>query len=349
MGLGRTIALKGATFLGVLLAVLLIVVVTLGATGLSDNILRSLIGEELREQRQTLSIILRDPEELERVIDARRQELIKFYGLDEPWYHRLPSTVWMVLTLDLGSARTLRSFTGSSRVADIVLERLPNTILLVTTALAISSMIGLFLGTKLATKVGSRMDRAISYLSAVSYALPTWWIGILLIVVLSFRLNLFPLSGMYSIPPPATHLERLLDLLWHSTLPILTLVFVTFGGWAYAVRTLVLNVAQEDFVNVARAKGLPEGLVRRRYVLRVAAPPIVTNIILGLAGSLGGAILTETVFNWPGMGRLYYDAVLALDETVIIALTFIFTLIYIIARFCLEVLYVILDPRVRYR
>lgn len=348
MGLGRALAFRGATFLGVLIAVLLIVVVALGATGLSDNILKSLVGEELRELRQTLSITIREPEELERAIEARRQELVKFYGLDRPWYHRLPDTVWRVLTLDLGSARTLRSFTGSSKVADIVLERLPNTVLLVTTALAISAVIGLLLGTKLATKVGSRLDRAISYLSAASYALPTWWIGILLIMGLSFRLGLFPLAGMYSAPPPATIIGRFLDLLWHAALPIFTLVLVTFGGWTYAVRTIVLNIAQEDFVTVARAKGLPENLVRRRYVLRVAAPPIITNLILGLAGSLGGAILTETVFNWPGMGRLYYDAVLALDETVIIALTFLFTLIYIVARFCLEVLYVVLDPRVRY-
>ena len=86
----------------------------------------------------------------------------------------------------------------------------------------------------------------------------------------------------------------------------------------------------------------------RRYILRVAAPPIVTNLVLGLAGSLGGAILTETVFNWPGMGRLYYDAILAADEAVIVALTFMFTLLYVLARFILEVLYLVLDPRIRY-
>jgi peptide/nickel transport system permease protein len=111
---------------------------------------------------------------------------------------------------------------------------------------------------------------------------------------------------------------------------------------------MVLNTSQEDFVLAARAKGLPENLVQRRHILRVAAPPIVTSLILGLAGSLGGAILTETVFNWPGMGRLFYDAILALDESVIVALTFMYTLIYVVARFLLEVLYVFLDPRVRY-
>ncbi len=153
---------------------------------------------------------------------------------------------------------------------------------------------------------------------------------------------------MHSAPPPTDGLVRFLDLLWHAALPVLTLVLVSVGSWTYVARTIVLNIAQEDFVTVARAKGLPEGLVMRRHIIRVAAPPILTNIILGLAGSLAGAILTETVFNWPGMGRLYYNAVLALDENVIIALTFMFTLLYVVARFVLELLYIVLDPRVRY-
>jgi peptide/nickel transport system permease protein len=126
------------------------------------------------------------------------------------------------------------------------------------------------------------------------------------------------------------------------------MVIVSFGAWAYSVRTMVLNTAQEPFVTVGRAKGLPEKLVERRYILRVAAPPIVTSLTLGLAASLGGAILVETVFNWPGMGRLYYEAILAADESVIVALTFIFTLIYITARFVLEIVYLFLDPRIRY-
>ena len=327
MGVGTTLAIRGVTLLGVLIVVLLIVVVALGATGLTDKTLNAIVGEHLRESRQALSQTIRDPEELERVIQVQRQQLIEFYGLDKPWYFRLPDMVWRVLTLDLGSAKTLKSFTGSSKVSDIVLERLPNTILLVTTALAISAVIGLFVGVKLATKVGSRLDRGMSYLSAASYALPTWWMGILLILVFSFQLRVFPFSGMYSAPPPTDGLGRILDLLWHTALPILTLVLVSFGSWTYVTRTMVLNTAQEDFVTVARAKGLPENLVMRRHIIRVAAPPIVTNLILGLAGSIAGAILTETVFNWPGMGRLYYDAVLAVDETVIIALTFIFTLV----------------------
>jgi peptide/nickel transport system permease protein len=185
-------------------------------------------------------------------------------------------------------------------------------------------------------------------MSAISYALPAWWTGILMILLFAFQFRILPAGGLYSTPPPEGGVERLLDLLYHAILPVITLVLVSLGAWIYTVRTMVLNTAQEFFVTVARAKGLPESRVMRRYILRVAAPPIVTNLVLGLAASLGGAILTETVFNWPGMGRLYYEAILAADETVIVALTFMFTLLYVAARFVLEVLYVTLDPRIRY-
>jgi ABC-type dipeptide/oligopeptide/nickel transport system permease subunit len=130
---------------------------------------------------------------------------------------------------------------------------------------------------------------------------------------------------------------------------VLTLVLVSVGPYVYVVRTITLGVAQDDHVTLARAKGMPERIVARRHVLRVAAPPIVTGLILGLAGSLGGSILVETVFDWRGMGRLYYEAIVGTpDEGLIIGLTFMFTLLYVAARMILEVLYLLLDPRVRY-
>lgn len=348
MALAFALGVRALTLLGVLLIVLVMLVVALGATGFSDRMLSAIVNEELRGIRTGLAQTIRDPEELENTLEARRQELERFYGLDRPWYSRLPDMVARVVTLDLGEARTLRSFDGSRRVTDMVLERLPLTMLLITTASVITAVLGLAIGVKLATRVGSLLDRAVSYLSAVSYAMPAWWAGILVILLLAFRLHLFPSGGLYSTPPPEDRVARFLDLAWHAVLPVTTLVLVSLGAWIYTVRTMVLNTAQEFFVTVARAKGLPEGRVMRRYILRVAAPPIVTNLVLGLAASLGGAILTETVFNWPGMGRLYYDAILAADENVIVALTFMFTLLYVAARFVLDVLYMVLDPRIRY-
>lgn len=134
-----------------------------------------------------------------------------------------------------------------------------------------------------------------------------------------------------------------------AILPVLTLVPVSVGPYIYSVRTMTMTVAQEDHVVLARAKGLPERRVTTRHILRVAAPPIVTGLLFGLAGSLSGSILIETIFNWRGMGRLYFDAITGTpDEGLIVALTFVFTLMYVIIRFVLDVLYVILDPRVRY-
>mgnify|MGYP001170659074 CR=1 FL=1 len=348
MSLAFSLALRGFTLFGVLIIVLTLLVVTLGATGFSDRMLVAIVNDELRGIRTGLTETIRDPDRLEETLQAQREELEHFYGLDREWHSRLPAMVVRVITLDLGEARTLRSFKGSRKVTDLVLERLPYTMLLITTASVITAVVGLWVGVKLATQVGKPIDRVISYFSAVSYAMPAWWAGILMILIFAFELRLLPAGGLYSTPPPEGGLLRFLDLLWHSVLPVVTLVLVSLGAWIYTVRTMVLNTAQEFFVTVARAKGLPETRVMRRYIMRVAAPPIVTNVVLGLAGSLGGAILTETVFNWPGMGRLYYDAVLAADENVLVALTFMFTLIYVTARFLLDVAYLVIDPRIRH-
>ena len=344
----RPLLIRGVSLVAVFVAVLLLLVITLGATGFSDRILTAVVSEELRGVRVDLAQTIRDPEQLERVLETRRQELNTFYDLDRAWYFRLPDTVLRVLTLDLGEARTLRSFKGSSRVADIVMERLPNTVLLLTTSTIITAIIGLAVGARLATRPGSRTDRAVSYFSAISFALPAWWMGILLILVVAIQFRLLPSEGMYS-GDATGGFSRFLDLLRHAVLPVVTLVLVSVGPYIYVVRTMTLNIAQEDHVTLARAKGASEGVVVRRHILRVAAPPIVTGLILALTGSLSGSILVETVFNWRGMGRLFFDAVAGTpDEGVIVAVTLMFTLLYIIARFVLEILYILLDPRVRY-
>ncbi len=353
MSFARPLALRAITLIGVLLVVLLLLVVTLGATGFSDRLLEATIGEEVRGLRTSLSqsrTFGGNVEALDEAVAVRRAELVEFYDLDQHWARRLPKTVLRVLTLDLGEARNLKSFSGSRRVSDIVLDRLPNTALLLTTSLVITAIIGLIAGVRLSTRIGSKIDRIVSYFSAVSFATPAWWLGILMILIFAFKFGLLPSGGMYSTPPPEGGFLRFLDLLKHAILPVLTLVLVSIGPYIYSVRTMTMNVAQEDHVAMARAKGMPEGIVTRRHILRVAAPPIVTGLILGLAGSLGGSILVETIFNWQGMGRLYFEAVSggAPDEGVIVALTFVFTLLYVAARFILEVLYIVLDPRVRY-
>lgn len=344
----RQLALRALSLFGVLVTVLVLLVVVFGATGYSDDLLRALVSEDVRGLRQSLSQTIRDPEELERTIAARRAELEAFYGVNEPWYTRLPATVGRVLRLDLGEARSLRTAEGSREVGDIVRERLPRTVILLTTSSVITAVIGLLVGVRMATRVGTPLDRAVAYFAAISFAVPAWWLGILFILVFAFQLDWLPSGGMFSSPPPEGTWARVLDVGKHALLPVITLVLVSVGPYIYTVRTMTMTVAQEDHVALARAKGLPEVQVLRRHILRVAAPPIVTGLVLGLAGSLSGSILVETVFNWQGMGRLYFEAVGSLDEAVIVGLTFIFVLLYVVLRFVLDVLYILLDPRVRY-
>jgi len=349
MAIVRPLAIRAITLFGVLIAVLVLLVISLGATGFSDDLLNAQVNEELRTFRIAQSQTIKDPAELEKAVALKKIELEQFYGLDKPWWQRLPPQVWRVLTLDLGDARQLRTTEGSTKISDIILERLPNTILLVTTSTIITAIIGLIVGVRMATQVGSRMDRGVSYLAAISNAVPAWWLGILFILVFAFKLDILPAQGMYSNPPPDGRVARWLDLAQHAVLPIFTVVVISIGPTIYSVRTMTMTAAQEDHVLLARAKGLSEGTVTMRHILRVAAPPIVTGLVLGLAASLSGAILTETVFNWRGMGRLTYDAISGTpDEGLIVALTFVFTLLYIVARFILDILYVVLDPRVRF-
>ncbi|MBT3275032.1 MAG: ABC transporter permease [Spirochaetales bacterium] len=345
----RRLLVKGLTMLAVLLVVQFLVVITLGATGYSDRMLDAVISEQLRAIRPSLAETIRDPDRLEEALTAQKVDLEMLYGLDRPWFTRLPGMVFRVFSLDLGEAHTLRSSSGSNRVSEIVLERIPKSMLLLTTSMVITAAVGLLVGARLSSRAGTRLDRTISSLSAVSYAFPTWWVGILMILFFSFRLGILPSGGMYSAPPPEGGFLRFLDLLYHALLPVFTLVLAGIGPYVYVVRTIAINIAQSDHVTVARAKGLSDGLVSRRHILRVAAPPIVTGLIMGFAGTLGGSILVETVFNWQGMGRLYYEAIAGTpDEMVIVALTFVYTLLYVAARMILEVLYIFLDPRVRY-
>ena len=346
----RPILVRAASLGAVLIIVLFLLVLTLGATGFSDRILSAQVDEQLRALRIGLTDSITDPEAIEEAMAVQRAELETAFGLDQEWYERTPALVAQVLRLDLGESRSIRSFEGSNDVADIVLERLPNTMILLTTALAINAAIGLTVGVWLSQRPGSRVDRFVSYVAAITNGLPAWWAGILLILIFSFWLRILPDGGMFSAPPPEDPLGRFLDLLWHALLPIFTLVIVSIGPSIYIIRTMTLNVALQDHVTVARAKGLPEGLIRRRHILRVAAPPIVTGLILGLAATLGGSILIETVFRWQGMGSLYFAVFSGSpDESVIIGLTFMFTVIYVAARLILEILYVFLDPRVRYQ
>ena len=222
---------------------------------------------------------------------------------------------------------------------------MPKTILLFTTATIIISIIGIVLGAASSNKIGSKTDRITSTFAVISSSFPVWWIGMLMIFVFAFMYQIFPARATPSIEPDDP--GYILALLYHMALPVITIVLIGFGAWAYLVRNFMVGIMQEDFITAKKTIGISKKKVVYSHALRNAAPPIVTILALSLSGSLGGAIITEAVFDWPGMGRLYFEAISVMDLPVIIGSTYILTVLFLVSIFIADLLYGYFDPRVR--
>ena len=189
------------------------------------------------------------------------------------------------------------------------------------------------------------MDRITSAFAVISSSFPVWWIGMLMIFVFSFVYQIFPSRATPEIEPD--HPEYILSLLYHMALPVITIVLIGFGAWAYLVRNFMVGIMQEDFITAKKIVGITKKKIIYKHALKNAAPPIVTILALSLSGSLGGAIITEAVFDWPGMGRLYFEAINVMDLPVIIGSTYILTVLFLVSIFTADLLYGYFDPRVR--
>lgn len=348
MSFKRYILTRVATMFGVLMATLLVTIALVGSN--MDNILKQSVAFEIRQQitdNKALVESFKSPEEFDSFITTQIDQRIKALGLDEPWYSppRLGLSVYKILVLDFGHATFLTSDSGSSNVKDILLEKLPRTILLFTTATVIISLLGIFLGALSGSKVNSKLDRMTSTFAVVSSSFPVWWIGMLMIFVFAFAYQIFPARATPLIP--VTDPGYVAALLYHMTLPLVTIVLIGFGSWAYLVRNFLIGILQEDFIMAKRAAGIPERKIIYTHALKNAAPPIVTILALSLSGSLGGAVITEAVFDWPGMGRLYFEAISVLDLPVIIGATYVLTAFFLASIFLADILYGYFDPRVR--
>jgi peptide/nickel transport system permease protein len=332
----------------VLLATILLTIIILGPT--VDKVLKRSIEQEVRmEVLQSKELLgkFKDPEELEDYLNNRIKERINALGLNEPWYSpkRLINIMLKIMVLDFGQSYYIKSYGGSSNVKDIILEALPRTILLFGTATIITIIIGILLGALASWKAGSFLDRFISTYAVISNSFPLWWIGMLMIFLFAYTFKIFPARATPLVPPTAASYP--LILFYHMSLPLLTLILMSFGGWAYIVRNLMIETLYEDYIVVAKAKGVPEKKIIYGHALKSAAPPIITIVALSLSSSLGGAIITEAIFDWPGLGRLYWEAISALDVPVIIGLTYTTTLVFLISMFIADILYGFFDPRIR--
>jgi len=337
-----------ATMFGVLMITLLITVLLVGSN--MDTILKQGIVFQVRtEVTENPSIVesFSSVDEFEAFIQKKIEQRNKILGLDEPWFspQRVGFTMYKILLLDFGHATFLTSDEGSSNVKDIIFEKLPRTILLFTTATIIISIIGIFLGALSASKIGSVIDRITSSFAIISSSFPVWWIGMLMIFLFSFTWQIFPARATPDIP--SSDPAYIGSLLYHMALPLITIVMIGFGAWAYLVRNFMVGIMQEDFIMAKKIIGIKQKKITYTHALKNAAPPIVTILALSLSGSLGGAIITEAVFDWPGMGRLYFEAITVMDLPVIIGATYILTVFFLISIFIADLLYGYFDPRVR--
>ena len=304
--------------------------------------------------RESISVAVSQDPGSRALTPAQRQELIdqlvateeRRLGLDRPFMLRSITYLGDALTLNLGRAHDLLSDSGSRLVQNIILERLPHTLVLFATANLIIFFVGVYMALFLSRRYGSFLDRII-VASAPTSAAPPWFYGIFLILFFAAVLRLLPFGGAIGTPPPTNTLEYLLSLGRHLILPVTAVVIASIFLTVYQWRTFFLIYSSEDYVEMAKAKGLSSGDIERRYVLRPTLPAIITSFAFTLIYLWQGAIITETVFNWPGLGRLYFRAIGAFDTPVIVGLAVIFAYLLAITVFLLDFIYALVDPRVK--
>jgi len=315
--------------------------------GYVDEIIKSDISFSIANAyRQNPAYKHLSPEELEDLINKTITLELKRLGFDKPFIYRSFEYLKRALTLELGRSLYISSNTGSRFVRTIILERLPVTILLFTTTNILLFLIGLFGGLILSRKYGKLVDKVVIGMSPMS-SIPGWFYGIFLIIFFASYLHVLPYGGIVDAPPPKDSFLYALSVLKHMILPVTSWLVAYSAIGIYVRRTFFLMFSSEDYVEVAKAKGLPDRLIERRYILRPTLPPIITDFSLSLIASWLGAIVTETVFNWPGIGLLFYDAAVRFDSPVIVGLVVIYAYLLAITVLLLDFIYVIVDPRIR--
>lgn len=259
-------------------------------------------------------------------------------GLNEPIFIQFTTWIGQLLRGDLG----ISIFTNLP-VTTLIGQRLEPTIMLTLTTIIFTVAVAVPLGTLAAWKSGSLIDRFVMLFSVAGFSVPVFVLGYILIYILAIKLQLLPVQGYKSI---AQH--GVLPFLRHIILPTVTLSVIFIALIARMTRASVMEVLQEDYVRTARAKGQSEFKILLRHALRNAAVPIVTVIGLGIALLIGGVVVTESVYNIPGLGRLVLDAVLKRDYPIIQGLILLFSLVYILVNLAIDLAYTVLDPRIRY-
>ena len=345
MGYGIFVLKKGISYFLVLIATLTILYV------FTFPILQEVIAKSINfEVAQFTQELLKhshnlNSTQLQLSIQKYKESLISAYGLNQPIIDKYFIQMYNLLRFNFGDAYFLQAPSGSRQVSAIIAYYLPNTILLFTTATIIFIIVGTIIG--LLSAKSRFWEKVIAIIAVIHSSIPTWWLGFVLIAALAYSIKIFPPGGMTSVPPPKNPFNYGISVLYHMALPLITIFIVNVGGFAYIVRSLVASIMKEDFVITAKARGLPDSRILYRHVLRSASPSIATQAILALAGSLGGSLTTEVVFQWPGVGLLTYVAITLDDLPIILGITYVLTIVLLLGLFLGELVYGILDPRIK--
>lgn len=273
--------------------------------------------------------------------EAFMKNLRAEYGLDQPMPVQLWKYVDQVAHGDLGL-----SYVRSQPVLTIIMERLPNTLLLDAFALVVAAAGGIWLGGMAARRPGSAIDNLTTVLAMLFYSVPQFWLGMMMMLVFAVWLNWLPPFGIETMGADYTGLARTGDVGLHILLPGMTLALYFMASYARLTRTAMIEVADQDFVKTARAKGIHEGQVARRHILRNALIPLITYAGLQASILVGGNVLVENVFSWPGVGTLAYEAVASRDNPLLLGIFIVTALLVSLFNLITDIAYSIADPRV---
>lgn len=273
-----------------------------------------------------------------------KAELRTQYGLDKPLVVQLGVYLGKIAQGDLGY-----SYFFNVPVSELIIERLPATLLLVLASVIMAFLVGTTLGVLSARKPNGLLSQLVNVLSLIGFAAPVFWTGMLLVILFASVLPWFPISGMSSVElaTNASGIASVLDVLHHLVLPTATLALVYVAQYSRLSRASMLDVLGSDFIRTARAKGLSEGIVLYKHALRNAVLPVITILGLQFGNVLAGAILVETVFNWPGLGRLAFESVLRRDYPTILGVLLFSSIVVVVMNQVTDMAYRVIDPRIK--
>ncbi len=274
--------------------------------------------------------------------------LMAQYGLDQSLEIRYVKYIQGMFTWNFGY-----SFLSRRLVGEQIVPLLANTVLLLGSALVATVLVGIPVGILAASRRGSKIDVLAIGSGLFTWGVPTFFIQLLFMfffgyyLKVNFNVKVFPIAGMSSAPPPEQPLIYMADVAYHLAMPLITLVVASFGSWALYTRNLLLDALTQDYVVTARAKGLSERTVLYRHAFRSTLPPMVTMITLSIPAIVTGAMITEYIFSWPGIGRWYLESLNRGDYPVVQSILFIYALLTILGNITADLLYGLLDPRIR--